>query len=73
LQKEKTLVIGLGEVGKAIFDLLEESGKFEVHGVDLDKTKMKDIKQTAIPSKTARASYLHRLLVQIHNQHLISS
>jgi UDP-N-acetyl-D-mannosaminuronate dehydrogenase len=53
LQKEKTLVVGLGEVGRAIFDLLKESRKFEVYGLDLDKTKMKDIEQTAIPNKIA--------------------
>jgi saccharopine dehydrogenase-like NADP-dependent oxidoreductase len=53
LLKEKTLVVGLGEVGRAIFDLLKESRKFEVYGLDLDKTKMKDIEQTAIPNKIA--------------------
>jgi len=51
LQKEKVLVIGLGEVGTAIFSLLKESGKFEVYGLDLDKAKMKELKQTSIPSE----------------------
>ena len=53
MPKEKTLVVGLGEVGRAIFDLLKESGKFEVYRLDLDKAKMKDIKQTVIPKKIA--------------------
>ena len=53
MQKEKVLVIGLGEVGTAIFDLLKESGKFEVYGLDLDKTKMKELKQTSIPNEIA--------------------
>lgn len=50
--KEKILVIGLGEVGTAIFDLLQESGKFQVYGLDLDKTKMKATKQKALPTST---------------------
>jgi UDP-N-acetyl-D-mannosaminuronate dehydrogenase len=51
LQKEKVLVIGLGEVGRPIFDLVKENGKFEVYGLDLDKTKMKGLKQKEIPDK----------------------
>lgn len=50
MQKDKVLVIGLGEVGKAIFDLVKESGKFETFGLDLDKTIMKDLKQKELPT-----------------------
>jgi UDP-N-acetyl-D-mannosaminuronate dehydrogenase len=53
LQKEKVLVIGLGEVGTAMFSLLKESGKFEVYGLDLDKAKMKELKQRIIPNEIA--------------------
>lgn len=53
MQKEKVLVIGLGEVGTAIFSLLKESGKFEVYGLDLDKAKMKELKQRTIPNEIA--------------------
>ena len=46
MQMDKILVVGLGEVGTAVFDLVKESGKFEAYGLDLDKTKMKDLKQS---------------------------
>jgi UDP-N-acetyl-D-mannosaminuronate dehydrogenase len=39
------LVVGLGEVGCSLFELLKESRKFEVYGWDVDKEKMQDIKQ----------------------------
>ena len=50
MQKDKVLVIGLGEVGKAIFDLVKESGKFEFYGLDLDKTRMKSLRQKELPN-----------------------
>jgi UDP-N-acetyl-D-mannosaminuronate dehydrogenase len=40
LTKEKVLVVGLGEIGRALFDLLKEDG-FIVYGLDLDETKMR--------------------------------
>ncbi|MEM2971962.1 MAG: GDP-mannose dehydrogenase [Candidatus Bathyarchaeia archaeon] len=40
MAKEKVLVVGLGEVGMPLFELLRESGHFEVYGLDIDKTKM---------------------------------
>ncbi|MEM0357293.1 MAG: GDP-mannose dehydrogenase [Candidatus Bathyarchaeia archaeon] len=47
---EKVLVVGLGEVGRPLFELLKESGKFDVYGYDLDKEKMRNIGQSnAIP------------------------
>lgn len=52
MDKDKILVVGLGEVGTAVFDLVKESGKFEAYGLDLDKTKMKDLKQKALPETT---------------------
>jgi len=44
--KEKVLVVGLGEVGRPLFELLRESGKFEVYGFDLDAEKMRSIEQS---------------------------
>jgi len=41
LTKEKVLVVGLGEVGQALFDLLKEADDFTVYGLDLDETKMR--------------------------------
>jgi len=43
--KEKVLVIGLGEVGRPLFELLEENGSFIVHGYDLDEAKMSEVRQ----------------------------
>ena len=44
--KEKVLVVGLGEVGRPLFELLKECGKFEVYGFDLDEKKMRDVGQS---------------------------
>jgi UDP-N-acetyl-D-mannosaminuronate dehydrogenase len=41
LAKEKVLVVGLGEIGHALFDLLKEEDRFIVYGLDLDETKMR--------------------------------
>lgn len=49
--KPIVLVVGLGEVGGALFELLKESGKFEVYGLDVDKGKMREFKQGNLPKK----------------------
>jgi UDP-N-acetyl-D-mannosaminuronate dehydrogenase len=41
LTKEKVLVVGLGEIGHALFELLKEEDSFTVYGLDLDETKMR--------------------------------
>ena len=41
-----TCVVGLGEVGRPLFELLKESGNFEVYGFDLDANKMRDAGQS---------------------------
>lgn len=53
MDKERVLVIGLGEVGRPLFELLKESGKFDVYGYDLDENKMQDARQSAssLPNK----------------------
>jgi len=38
---EKVLVVGLGEIGRALFELLKEEDSFTVYGLDLDETKMR--------------------------------
>jgi len=43
------LVVGLGEVGRSLFALFKESGKFEVYGWDVDKEKIRDIRQSDLP------------------------
>jgi UDP-N-acetyl-D-mannosaminuronate dehydrogenase len=45
------LVVGLGEIGRSLFDLLKESRKFEVYGWDVDKEKMQDIQQGNLPNE----------------------
>ena len=45
MPKEKVLVVGLGEVGRPLFELLDESGSFIVHGYDLDEAKMSKVGQ----------------------------
>lgn len=52
MPKENVLIVGLGEVGVALFELFKESRKFEVHGFDLDKEKMRKIAETTyLPKK----------------------
>ncbi len=41
MTKEKVLVVGLGEIGHALFALLKKEGNFTVYGLDLDETKMR--------------------------------
>ena len=51
LVKTTVLVVGLGEVGRPLFELLRESGKFEVYGWDVDEKKMQDVQQGDLPEE----------------------
>jgi UDP-N-acetyl-D-mannosaminuronate dehydrogenase len=51
LKKETVLVVGLGEVGYALFKLLRESGKFTVYGFDIDRKRMRAVQQTEIQKR----------------------
>ncbi len=42
-KKERVLIVGLGEVGRALFELFKECGKFDVYGFDVDEGKMRSI------------------------------
>ena len=46
MAKEKVLVVGLGEVGRSLFELLKESGHFTVYGFDVDEAKMHETGQS---------------------------
>jgi len=46
LQKERVLVLGLGEVGRPLYDVLIESRRFSVFALDLDVNKMREAKAT---------------------------
>ncbi len=48
MAKEKVLVVGLGEVGRPLFELLRESEKFDVYGYDLDADKMRGIGRSCV-------------------------
>jgi UDP-N-acetyl-D-mannosaminuronate dehydrogenase len=53
LTKETVLVVGLGEIGCTLFELLKEKDSFIVYGLDLDKTKMRATRQdqSKLPKK----------------------
>ena len=53
LVEEKVLVVGLGEVGRPLFELLKECGRFEVYGLDVDEDKMRAVGQSvsALPEE----------------------
>ena len=53
MHKETVLIIGLGEIGHSLFALLNEKKQnFDVYGLDIDETKMRDFGQSRnkIPS-----------------------
>lgn len=43
--KQKVLVVGLGEIGRPLFELLKESRCFQVYGFDIDEAKMLEFKK----------------------------
>lgn len=45
LTEERALVVGLGEVGRPLFELLRDSGHFTVYGSDIDEAKMRELEQ----------------------------
>ncbi len=49
MAKEKVLIVGLGEVGRPLFELTKESGEYEAYGFDLDKAKMKILEKSSLP------------------------
>jgi UDP-N-acetyl-D-mannosaminuronate dehydrogenase len=51
LTKETVLVVGLGEVGYALFELLEESGRFKAYGFDIDRQRMRAVQRAEIPKR----------------------
>src|SRR4030067_2449874 len=48
MTKEKVLIVGLGEVGRPLFELIKESGEYEVYGLDLDEARMKTLEQISL-------------------------
>jgi UDP-N-acetyl-D-mannosaminuronate dehydrogenase len=46
MAEENILVVGLGEIGRPIFEILKESGRFRVYGFDIEEAKMREIGQS---------------------------
>ena len=59
MTKETVLVVGLGEIGCTLFELLKEKDSFTVYGLDLDDTKMR-----------AAAQDLSKLPKQVDTMHI---
>ena len=51
MAKPLVLVVGLGEVGLPLFELLKQSNKFDLYCWDIDKEKMQDSQQDNLPKK----------------------
>ena len=53
MTKEIVLVVGLGEIGRTLFELLKETDHFTVYGLDLDEAKMRATHQdqSKLPQK----------------------
>ena len=49
--KPVVLVVGLGEVGLSLFELLQQSKKFEPYCCDIDEKKLQCIQQGCMPKK----------------------
>jgi UDP-N-acetyl-D-mannosaminuronate dehydrogenase len=48
-KKENVLVVGLGEVGRTLFELLKESEHFSAYALDIDQEKMRQTGQNTLP------------------------
>jgi UDP-N-acetyl-D-mannosaminuronate dehydrogenase len=46
MAKDVVLIVGLGEVGQSIYEIIDETGKFDVYGLDADKQKHKPSQAT---------------------------
>ena len=68
--KEKVLVVGLGEVGRSLFELLKESGKFEVYGIDIDVDKIRELGQTTFPESV---NVMHICIPCINTEEFVES
>jgi UDP-N-acetyl-D-mannosaminuronate dehydrogenase len=66
LTKETVLVVGLGEIGCTLFELLKEKDSFTVYGLDLDETKMRAAAQD--PSKLPKQVDTMHICLPCKNQ-----
>jgi len=70
LQKERVLVLGLGEVGRTLYDILTESRAFSVFALDSDVNKMKEAK-ARMPAD--RVDVMHVCIPCYNREEFISS
>ncbi len=56
--KDKVLIVGLGEVGQSLFEIISETGKFDVYGIDVDKEKMQKIAGGKEPPATVDVMHI---------------
>lgn len=70
MSKEKVLVVGLGEVGIPLYELLKETAVFDVYGLDIDKEKTRRLNQAALPSSI---DIMHICVPCISRQKLVNT
>jgi len=70
LQKERVLVLGLGEVGRPLYDILIESGAFSVFALDSDKNKMREAEAS---SPTGKVDVMHVCIPCYSREDFVSS
>lgn len=46
MAKENVLILGLGEIGRPIFEIMKASGCFHVYSFDIDRVKMRELGQS---------------------------
>jgi len=51
MKRSKVLVVGLGEVGRALYEILKECSEFIVYGWDIDEEKVRSIGQRSLPDR----------------------
>ncbi|UCE95411.1 MAG: GDP-mannose dehydrogenase [Candidatus Bathyarchaeota archaeon] len=68
--QERVMIVGLGEVGLPLFELLKECNSFQVYGFDIDKARMSSISQKTMPDKV---DILHICIPCINRDKFVSS
>jgi len=70
VQKERVLVLGLGEVGRPLYEILIESGAFSVFALDSDVNKMKEA-EASVPK--GRVDVMHVCIPCYNREKFVSS
>jgi len=70
MEKEKVLVLGLGEVGLPLYELLIENGAFSVFAFDLDANKMREAEASP---PTGKVDVMHVCIPCYSRERFVSS